>query len=205
MNINKYQRENGFTLLELLVVGVLAIVGIIVMLIVNPTEMFKQSRDTRRISDLQAIDSAISMYKTEVGGSLRVGGTPYAVYVSLPDSNNNCNSYPTLPPLSPPQKYICADQSNFKKADGNGWIPINFTQIPSNILTSLPADPINSVKGGMYYTFVTDGKKWELTSILESDKNKGVNNIGGKDGGQNDNLLEIGSDLTLTPSIVKNR
>jgi len=48
-------------------------------------------------------------------------------------------------------------------------------------------------------------KKWELTSILESDKNKGVDKIGGKDGGQNVNILEIGSNLTLTPGTVKNR
>ena len=69
----------------------------------------------------------------------------------------------------------------------------------------LPLDPVNSVTGGMYYTLVTDGKKWELTSVLESDKNKGVDKTGGKDGGLNDNLYELGTNLTLTPAAVLNR
>ena len=207
-NFKRYSRKShsGLTLLELLiVVGVLVIVGAIVVIILNPLELFKQSRDSRRISDLQAIDSAISIFTTEVGGSLRAGGTPFAIYISLPDSNNNCNNYPSLPSLNPPQKYICADENNLRKADENGWIQINFTKIPSNSLAVLPLDPVNSVTGGMYYTLVTDGKKWELTSVLESDKNKGVDKTGGKDGGLNDNLYELGTNLTLTPAAVLNR
>ena len=203
-NINK--KSKGFSLVEIIIaVFILAFLTVLVVVLLDPADFFSGARDTRRISDLQAIDSAISMYKTEVGGSLRAGGTPFAVYISLPDSNNNCNSYPSLPSLNPPQKYICADQNNFRKVDENGWIQINFTKISSNSLTVLPIDPVNSVTSGMYYTLVTDGKKWELTSVLESDKNKGVDKIGGKDGGQNDDILEIGSNLTLTPSAVKSR
>ena len=198
--------KKGLTLFEvLIVIGLIVVFGAVIIIVINPAEYLKQSRDSQRIKDLQSLDSAISMYSTEVGGSLRAGGTPYAVYISLPDSNNNCNNYPSLPSLTPPQKYICADQNNFRKVDENGWIQIDFTKIPSNSLTALPIDPVNSVTDGKYYTFVTDGKKWELTSILESDKNKGVDKIGGKDGGQNVNILEMGSNLTLTPSVVKNR
>ena len=201
-----YKRSKGFTLVEIIIaVLILAFLTVLVVVLLDPADFFPGARDTRRISDLQSIDSTISMYKTEVGGSLRTGGTPYGVYISLPDSNNNCSSYSALPLLTPPQKYMCADQNNFKKVDGNGWIPIDFTKIPGNILTRLPIDPTNESDSGKYYTFVTDGKKWELTSVLESDKNKGASNVGGKDGGQNDNILEIGSNLTLTPSTVKNR
>ena len=201
-----YNRSKGFTLVEIIIaVFILAFLTILVVVLLDPADFFPGARDTRRISDLQAIDSAISMYKTEVGGSLRAGGTPYGVYISLPDSNNNCSSYPTLPPLTPPQKYMCADQNNFKKVDGNGWIQIDFTKIPSNSLTALPIDPTNSVTSGMYYTLVTDGKKWVLTGKLEADKNIGSDKTGGKDGGLNDNLYELGTNLTLTPTAVLNR
>ncbi|GEM_PF-6879797 len=128
---------------------------------------------------------------------------PY-VFISLPDSNSGCVNY-SLPPLPVGWSYVCSDSSVLQKSNSNGWIPIDFTKIPGNILNSLPVDPNNLVESGQYYTFVTDGKKWELTSILESDKNKGTGNIGGKDGGQYANILEIGSNLTLTPSAVKSR
>jgi type IV pilus assembly protein PilA len=41
----------GFTLIELLIViGVLAILATVVVLVLNPTEMFKQARDSQRLS-----------------------------------------------------------------------------------------------------------------------------------------------------------
>ena len=79
MNINKYQRSSGFTLLELLIIiGIIAIVGVIVMLIVNPAEMFSQSRDTRRMVDLKNIDSAMRLARQD---SVFMGN-PNTVYIS---------------------------------------------------------------------------------------------------------------------------
>ncbi len=203
---NIFRNTKGFSLVEIIIaVIVLAFLTVLVVVLLDPADFFPSTRDARRISDLQAIDSAISMYSTEVGGSLRAGGTPFAVYISLHDSNNNCSNYPSLPSLTPPQKYICADQNNFRKVDENGWIQIDFTKIPSNSLSVLPIDPVNSVEDGMYYTLVTDGKKWVLTGKLESEKNIGSDKIGGKDGGQRDNLYELGTDLTLTPAAALNR
>ena len=126
------------------------------------------------------------------------------IYVSLPDINSTCSNY-SLPVPPSGWSYRCSSTSTLTKTNGTGWIPVDFTKIPGNTLSSLPIDPNNLSVSGQYYTFVTDGKKWELTSILESDKNKGVDKIGGKDGGQYANILEIGSNLTLTPSAVKNR
>ena len=126
------------------------------------------------------------------------------IFISLPDSSGACASY-SLPILPSGWAYRCFVSSTLTKTNGTGWIPVDFTKISGNALSFLPVDPKNLSVNGQYYTFVTDGKKWELTSILESDKNKGVDNIGGKDGGQNVNILEIGTDLTLTPSVVKTR
>jgi len=61
-------RPTGFTLIELLIV--VAIIGIlsgIVLTIINPGRFQKRARDTRRKSDLGAIQTAIEMYYSEKG------------------------------------------------------------------------------------------------------------------------------------------
>ena len=127
------------------------------------------------------------------------------VFISLLDNNSTCCASYSLPSLPSDWTYSCVPDYSFQQTNGSGWIPIDFSKIAANAFPGIPIDPANTLDSGKYYTFVTDGKKWELTSILESDKNKGVGNIGGKDGGQNVNILEIGSNLTLTPSSVKSR
>ena len=53
---------NSFTLLELLlVIGILGALSATVMVIINPVELYRQTRDTRRLSDLQTIDKAVSL------------------------------------------------------------------------------------------------------------------------------------------------
>ena len=136
-------------------------------------------------------DQAVPDYKT--------------VFTSLPDNNSACCASYSLPSLPSDWTYGCVVSTGLQQVNSGGWIPLDFTNIAANAMSFLPIDPINSTSSGQYYTLVTDGKKWELTSILESEKNKGVDKIGGKDGGQNVNMLEIGSNLTLTPSNVKNR
>jgi prepilin-type N-terminal cleavage/methylation domain-containing protein len=47
----------GFTLIELLIViGILAILATVVVLVLNPTEMFKQARDSQRLSETDALN-----------------------------------------------------------------------------------------------------------------------------------------------------
>jgi prepilin-type N-terminal cleavage/methylation domain-containing protein len=59
----------GFTLIELLIViGILAILATVVVLVLNPTEMFKQARDSQRLSETDALNQAILLYQTN-GGS----------------------------------------------------------------------------------------------------------------------------------------
>ena len=159
--------------------------------------------------------SSIMAFQDDIDGQLRGGmwdiGADQAVpnynivFTSLPDNNSACCASYSLPSLPSDWTYGCVVSTGLQQVNSGGWIPIDFTKIPGNILSNLPVDPVNIFDNGQYYAFVTDGKKWELTSILESDKNKGVDKIGGKDGGQNVNILEIGSNLTSTPSAVKNR
>ena len=57
--------EKGFTLLELLiVVGIIAILSVALILVLNPAETLKKSRDAQRISDLATMKTALGLYVT---------------------------------------------------------------------------------------------------------------------------------------------
>ena len=199
MIIKSKHRYNSFTLLELLIViGIIGALSAAVIVIINPVELYRQTRDTRRISDLQTIDKAVSLADFE---SIFLGASS-TVYVSIPDSSPTCANL-GLPSLPFGWSYSCKTSANYRKVDSFGWIPVNFTLLSQGSpLSILPIDPLNTNSSGQYYTYVPGGS-WELTAYLESDKYKGVGNLTGKDGGTSFNSYEIGNDLKLTPSQVE--
>src|SRR3989344_9540192 len=67
------KQVKGFTLIELLIViGIIAILATVVILTLNPAELLRQARDTTRISDLDTMRSALSLYLADVS-SPRLG------------------------------------------------------------------------------------------------------------------------------------
>lgn len=63
--IHIQQSKKSFTLVELMIViAILAILSAIVIFALNPTELFKKSRDSRRLADMQIISSAISFMES---------------------------------------------------------------------------------------------------------------------------------------------
>ncbi len=87
----------GFTLIELLIViGILAILATVVILVINPTELIKQARDSNRLSDLGILNKALLIAQTQ---SISFFGTSSIVYVSISDSTSTCANLglPSLP------------------------------------------------------------------------------------------------------------
>jgi prepilin-type N-terminal cleavage/methylation domain-containing protein len=58
----KKRLQQGFTLIELLVVvAIIAILALVVMLALNPVEMQRRSRDSRRLSDIGTVRRALDL------------------------------------------------------------------------------------------------------------------------------------------------
>ena len=65
-----FKKEKGLTLIELLIViGILAILMAGIIVAVNPARQFSQARDVQRLSNLQAILSAITQNMVDNRGT----------------------------------------------------------------------------------------------------------------------------------------
>ncbi len=63
--------KKGFTLLELLlVVAAIAILATIIFAVLSPADTLNKFRDSKRISDIQAIMSAMQLYSIDNGGDV---------------------------------------------------------------------------------------------------------------------------------------
>jgi len=77
--MNKNRKEKGFTLIEILIViGIIALLATIVIIAINPARQFAQARDTKRVSNVNAILNAIGQYAADNKGDILVLGIPQA-------------------------------------------------------------------------------------------------------------------------------
>jgi hypothetical protein len=121
--------------------------SVVVILTLQPAQLLMQSRDSTRVSDMANLNTAISLYSEDVGGSV---GSANTVYVSIPDPTatsslgDQCQGL-SLISLPATYTYHCAATSTFKSVNGNGWIPLNFSSISAGTpLGILPVDPTNT-------------------------------------------------------------
>lgn len=162
------KRTQGFTLLELLIVlAIIAILAVALIIVLNPAETLRKSRDVQRISDLNTLKNAIGIYTTTISpvflsgasdntecqagtdgwtGELGTGGIFYSV-----DATTENITDATL------DGAIFTTTGNFQAAtlaaavavDGTGWLPINFAGVAGGSpISNLPQDPTNDPSVG---------------------------------------------------------
>lgn len=163
----------GFTLVELLVViAIIAILASVVILIINPLELMRRSRDSIRLKDLDNLQQAINVTLQEGSMSL----SPVSILCK------SSGSYP------------CTGSSNSgtRATNGSGWIKADLASQNSVTVPTLPIDPVNNSE--FHYTYCADNDLYELNAVMESDQLRAKMFM---DGGNAADLYEVGSSYTL--------
>ncbi len=156
------EQTKGFTLLELLIViSVLAILSVALILVLNPTESMRKSRDAQRINDLGTLKTAIGLYLTEtatpdldgtVGGCLATGGITAKIFYSHPAVAALCAAA-VAEGLDADGDFHATDFCKYpatvaaaSAVDGTGWLPVNLAGITGGSpISNMPLDPVNTV------------------------------------------------------------
>lgn len=158
----------GVAVLFLIMIPILAAV---VVVAINPLELTRRARDAARLSDLANVQQAINV----------------AVENS---SDPNVLCYKTQAPCE--GRSNSADP-NVKNIDGTGWVKVDLSKTKILSTGMLPIDSVNSTE--LYYRYCSDGKNWEIEVPMESQQDK--TKYASQDKGNNPNLYEVGSDLTV--------
>lgn len=160
--------KKGFTLLELLIViGIIAILSVVVILVLNPAETLKKSRDTQRMSDLATLKTALGLYLTVVPNpdldasvaNLCLGETDnVAAQISYSKEYTSATSCTADivegADVTPGSTFSTTDScrntlvsaATVTLVDGTGWVPVNFTGITGGSpIANLPLDPTNNL------------------------------------------------------------
>ncbi len=198
--------KKGFTLIELLIViAILALLMSIVIITLNPAELLKKSRDTKRVSDLNALRTALNLFVTDKSApDLDLYGTCGTnTWMSL--SANGVSGCTAL------ASSYCTTTN--RVTTGSGWVPVNFGSISSGSpLSTLPVDPTNTSSttpfSNLYYAYQcnTAASTFELNAAMESayyrsttygQTTAGDGDVCSTDGGNSPLLYEVGSDPGL--------
>ncbi len=207
--MNSKNIKKGFTLLELLIViSILAVLGAIVIFLLNPAETLKKARDSQRISDLSTIKTAIGIYMTSVSSpqfdgisgtknDKCLGGagiiTAYTSFVGTATTTPTSDYSPTFTVVTN------STTASSSLVDGTGWIPVNLTSLTGGSpISNMPVDPINDNTDLIYrYACRKSPLGFEVDSTLESTAFTVDDDKGAKDGGNNSARFEAGTDLKI--------
>ena len=214
------KQAKGFTLIELIIViTILVILGVVVVMLIDPAEIMAQSRDSQRISDLATMKGATQL--------VLASGVP-SNYGTVCDTAQPITAMAkiwtsTVTAGGSGYSFVSATSTR-SLVDSTGWVKIDYTT-PSTgrALANLPTDPTNQyvVAGtaGLYYrwgcTYISGKYEYEFDAALESAKYKagctasGCDDKGLTDGGNsnatvtptgNNDRYEVGNNLNVLPS-----
>lgn len=185
----------GFTLLELIIViGIIAVLGTVSVLVLNPAELFKQARDTTRMSDLATVSNAINLY-------LSNAPTPVLTGDGIATCGTNWGSS-----IASATKHVAATDATPLNAGvfttgGAGWVSVNLGSMTpgGSPLGTLPRDPSNTTTYNYQYSCGGTGNLfYELDANLESTKyTTGATDKVSTDGGNDATEFEVGTSLIL--------
>lgn len=158
----------GIAVLFLIIIPILSA---IVVVAINPLELTRRARDAARLSDVANVQQAVNI-----------------AVENATDPNALC--YKTQAPC---EGRSSSTDPDVKNIDGSGWVKVDLSKTKILSTGLLPIDPVNSTE--LYYRYCSDGKNWEIEVPMESQQDK--TKYASQDKGDNPNLYEAGSDLTV--------
>ncbi|MFW5703255.1 MAG: type II secretion system protein [Patescibacteria group bacterium] len=190
---NQSNLKKAFTIIEILiVVGIISILAVALIVLVNPAEAQKRTRDTKRLKDAQflesvvkqAIDDDSSVFTglcTEDDETCYSGAGAYTGAAASAGDTVTC----TGDTVTPTENWI-----------GDGQVDL------CNYAKAIPVDPLNSASSTcvddsettdtktcyVYYALVVNGTEYEVAVRQESTSN--VSKVA-NDGGNSDEWYEI--------------
>lgn len=200
--------KQGFTLIEILITlsAIVTLIGLLIYF-VKPMELFKRHRDFQRINDLKNLELAIDTYLLNSpqpdldGFYFSTGYDEFqpAIYISLPRTLFMATSI--VDETGKEWKIIqnASDTNFLRRADGLGWLPINFTELKYPPINYLPVDPLNNLNFFYSYAFSRSSQGFELNARFEAN----IYNFGGShdkastDGGSDNEIYEAGINKCL--------
>ncbi len=162
-----------------IILSILAVFGLILAVIlvaVNPYRQFVNARDTVRLHDMTTVAKAIDLRLTQP-----------ATITDL------CAG--KLPPC-----FGSSDESGAEKIDGSGWVKLDLT----DMIVRLPLDPKDKEKNTtpFIYRYCATSDGWEINAKFETEikdmpqTNPKLAEVLNQDNGDNQEIFEIGTDLT---------
>ena len=191
--------RKGFTLIELLIVlALISILAGILIVVIKPQEIFARARDSQRTGDLTNVAKAMDAYIADITTNPNIPTVWPASGFSCSSTVSFSASMTSNPPgwaTSSPSGVTSVTGTPSTALNGTGWVKVPLASSTLVNLPSLPLDPLNSVVGGVgyFYNFTCGSDlTYELDAKLEKNTYAMQN-----DGGNNDNLYEVGSNKGL--------
>jgi len=159
----------------------------------NP-ETAAQGRDSNRINDLATLKASLNLYMADV---------------VQPNLCSNSKTIYASAPITPPAGWTAGANMGNTAVNGTGWLPVNFASISSGApIGKLPVDPVNNAGQHLVYLYACNPTAnngygtYELDAVMESQKfsRGGSSDIESTDGGNDPNVYEQGTDLTIIPN-----
>jgi prepilin-type N-terminal cleavage/methylation domain-containing protein len=139
---NIFSGKTGFTLLEiLLVIGIIAVLAAVIVVSLDPARRFEEARNSRRLSDIQSILSAVQQYTVDNNGTLPDGISDVETQIGA--ANVNCATTISSSTVCNVTTQSCVD---FSVVD-TGLV---------RYLKSIPFDPLNGDADYTHYSVQVD-------------------------------------------------
>lgn len=167
----RHIERNGFSFIQILIILVLVVILLAgIIYIVKPAKILEKSRDAERFDDMETLSWAINQYLASGRDFKDLVGPYSSIDVGFPSNDER------------------------QKADGTGWIPLNFIAAGVVLDHGLPLDPLNDSSHNYRLGISQSNKTYEIDCVFENSDNISKQTT---DNGNNPNVYEIGTDLTI--------